>query len=102
MTLPEQAIKRRRQILDDETGDAHRFNASAYQDIWAPEHSWVKDFIARLAGLTNPKHQQQEVRLPALLQQPRTPASPGSVRLLVQAFILIRGAAGFGPRLRRG
>jgi hypothetical protein len=37
--------------LDDETGDAHRFNASAYQDIWAPEHSWVKDFIARLAGL---------------------------------------------------
>jgi len=51
MTLPEQAIKRRRQILDDETRDAHRFNASAYQDIWAPEHSWVKDFIARLAGL---------------------------------------------------
>jgi hypothetical protein len=51
MTLPEQAIKRRRQILDDETGDAHRFNASAYQGIWAPEHSWVKDFIARLAGL---------------------------------------------------
>ena len=49
MTLPEQAIKRRRQILDDETRDAHRFNASAYQHIW--EHSWVKDFIARLAGL---------------------------------------------------
>jgi len=51
MTLPEQAIKRRRQILDDETRDAHRFNASAYQHIWQPEHSWVKDFIARLAGL---------------------------------------------------
>ena len=51
MTLPEQAIKRRRQILDDETGDAHRFNASAYQHIWQPEHSWVKDFIARVAGL---------------------------------------------------
>jgi len=51
MTLPEQAMKRRRQILEDETGDAHRFNASAYQGIWQPEHSWVKDFIARLAGL---------------------------------------------------
>ena len=51
MTPPEQAIKRRRQIFDDETGDAHRFNASAYQNIWAPEHSRVKDFIARLAGL---------------------------------------------------
>ena len=51
MTLPEQAIKRRRQILDDETGDAHRFNASAYPDIRAPEHSRVKDFIARVAGL---------------------------------------------------
>jgi hypothetical protein len=51
MTQPEQAIRRRRQILDDETGDAHRFNASGYQDIWAPEHSWVKDVIARLAGL---------------------------------------------------
>jgi hypothetical protein len=50
MTPPEQAIKRRRQILDDETGDAHRLNASAYQ-VWAPEHSWVKDFIARLAWL---------------------------------------------------
>lgn len=51
MTPPEQAIKRRRQILDDETGDAHRFNASGYRDIWAPEDRWVRSFIARLAGL---------------------------------------------------
>jgi hypothetical protein len=51
MTQPEQALRRRRQILDDETGDPHRFNAREYQDAWAPEDKWVKSFMARLAGL---------------------------------------------------
>jgi len=55
MTLPEQALRRRRQILDDETGDPHRFKASGYQDAWAPEDRWVKSFMARLAGLIRNK-----------------------------------------------
>jgi len=51
MTLPEQALRRRRQILDDKTRDPHRFDARGYQDAWAPEDRWVKSFMARLAGL---------------------------------------------------
>jgi hypothetical protein len=46
MTLPEKhSSKRRLQILDDETRDAPRFNARAHED------TWVKNFLARLAGL---------------------------------------------------
>jgi hypothetical protein len=46
MTLPEQnSSKRRLQILDDETRDAPRFNERAHED------TWVKNFMARLAGL---------------------------------------------------
>ena len=58
MTLPEPLLpKRRRQILDDETADTHRFDASKYQGSWKHEISWVdedrsvKGFINRLAGL---------------------------------------------------
>jgi hypothetical protein len=61
MTLPEHTSpKRRRQILDDETG-AHRFDASAHENTWpheelAPDASahedvWVRSFMTRLAGL---------------------------------------------------
>ncbi|THD70788.1 MAG: hypothetical protein E7813_07160 [Bradyrhizobium sp.] len=57
---PERALpKRRRQILDDETGGTPRFEAG--EDIWAQtngahgdgrnEDAWVGNFIARLAGL---------------------------------------------------
>jgi hypothetical protein len=54
MTLPEQnsskqpeqnSSKRRLQILDDETRDGREFNARAQED------PWVKNFMARLAGL---------------------------------------------------
>jgi hypothetical protein len=56
MTLPEQALLRnRRQILDDETGAAHRFNGGARQDVphQEPIHedNWVSSFVDRLAGL---------------------------------------------------
>jgi hypothetical protein len=52
MTLPEQlSLKRRRQILDDETEDSRRFDASEYEGTWMPEDSWVKSFVARLAQL---------------------------------------------------
>ena len=57
---PERALpKRRRQILDDETGDTPRFEAGhdiraqtdgAHQD-WRNEDAWVGNFMARLAGL---------------------------------------------------
>jgi hypothetical protein len=62
MTLPEQSfpeqalLRRRRQILDDETGAARVFRASGPED--APlaqdigrEDVWVKSFLSRLAGL---------------------------------------------------
>jgi hypothetical protein len=46
MMAPEQhLLKRRRQILDDETRDGHSLN------ILAPEDTWVENFIARLAEL---------------------------------------------------
>jgi hypothetical protein len=58
MTLPEHALrKRRRQILDDETGEARRFDASEHRDSYAlhqdPLHqdTWVRNFVDRLAGL---------------------------------------------------
>ncbi len=46
MRSPEQhLLKRRLQILDDETRDEHPFNARARED------SWVENFMARLADL---------------------------------------------------
>jgi hypothetical protein len=67
MTLPEKALpQRRRQILDDETGTAHRFNVSRRQDTSQPEDplhggtfqqdtfhqdNWTSNFVDRLAGL---------------------------------------------------
>jgi hypothetical protein len=46
MMAPEQhLLKRRPQILDDETRDEHVFNARARED------SWVENFMARLADL---------------------------------------------------
>jgi len=39
MTLPEQA-KRPTSILDDETGDAHRFKRERVSAHMAAEHSW--------------------------------------------------------------
>ena len=60
MTSPEQAfpeqalLRRRRQILDDETGAARVSRASedapVTQDI-GREDVWVKSFLSRLAGL---------------------------------------------------
>jgi hypothetical protein len=52
--FPEQALlKRRRQILDDETGAAERASASAdlssHQDT-GHEDVWVRSFLSRLAG----------------------------------------------------
>jgi hypothetical protein len=47
---------RRRQILDDQTGGTHRFNAREYEDTWAdgdslvPPDAWVKNFVERLAA----------------------------------------------------
>jgi hypothetical protein len=50
MTYPEQALlKRRRQILDDETGDLHRLDTPLPDNIWARETAWAKDFVSRLA-----------------------------------------------------
>jgi hypothetical protein len=58
MTLPEAHLpRRRRQILDDQTGAGHRFNAREHEDGWAngdspvPGDAWVKNFVARLAAL---------------------------------------------------
>jgi hypothetical protein len=58
MARPEQPLpRRRRQILDDETGGAHHFNAREYEDTWvqgetwAYGDAWVKNFIVRLAAL---------------------------------------------------
>jgi hypothetical protein len=46
MRSPEQhLLKRRLQILDDETRDEHVFNARRR------ENSWVENFMARLAEL---------------------------------------------------
>ena len=50
MTYPEQALlKRRRQILDDETEDSHRFDTPLPDNIWARETAWAKNFVSRLA-----------------------------------------------------
>jgi hypothetical protein len=62
MTLPEHALlRRRRQILDDETQDAPRFNASepadasVHPDTLHPDtlhpDAWTRDFVDRLAIL---------------------------------------------------
>ena len=52
MPQPERALpRRRRQILDDETGDTHRFNAREYEDTWQGEDKWVKGFMASLTKL---------------------------------------------------
>jgi hypothetical protein len=57
MTLPEHALpKRRRQILDDETGATRRLNASKHPDTSAHEDTlhqdtWARNFVDRLAGL---------------------------------------------------
>jgi hypothetical protein len=57
MTRPEQApLKRRRQILDDETTGAHRFDASKRPDTSAHrdashQDTWARNFVNRLAGL---------------------------------------------------
>jgi hypothetical protein len=52
MPQPERALpKRRRQILDDETGDTLRFTARAYERTWLKEDGWMKRFTAHLARL---------------------------------------------------
>jgi hypothetical protein len=62
MTSPEQAfpeqalLKRRSQILDDETGAARLSRASGPEDASVTqdvgrEDVWVKSFLSRLAGL---------------------------------------------------
>jgi len=59
MTLPEQALlKRRRQILDDET-DAHRPTANQQANTGKREDIWVKSFITRLAGLVRDLHRKK-------------------------------------------
>jgi hypothetical protein len=54
MTTPEPHLPtRRRQILDDRTGEAERINAHEYEDAWdssIPGDAWVKDFVGRLAA----------------------------------------------------
>jgi hypothetical protein len=58
MTLPEYALlKRRRQILDDET-DAHRYDASAHEDA-SHDDIWVRSFMTRLAGLIRNLHHKK-------------------------------------------
>jgi hypothetical protein len=56
MTLPEQTLlRRRRQILDDETGAAHRLSEGTRQDTVLEDANhgdrWVSSFVDRLAGL---------------------------------------------------
>ena len=58
MARPEQPLPRRRhQIVDDETGGAHHFNAHEYEDTWvqgetwAHGDAWVRIFMVRLAAL---------------------------------------------------
>jgi hypothetical protein len=57
MTLPEHALlRRRRQILNDDTQDALRFNASEPSDASGQPHTlhpdaWTSDFVDRLAFL---------------------------------------------------
>ncbi len=44
MTTPERLLaRRRRQIMDDETGEPRELHTTEHED------SWVRDFIARLA-----------------------------------------------------
>jgi hypothetical protein len=52
MTTPEQrliTVRRRRQIVDDETMDRLELNTPERED------AWVKDFIARLTGVIRSK-----------------------------------------------
>jgi hypothetical protein len=59
MTLPEQALlKRRPQILDDET-DKHRFDASERESTGTHEDIWVRSFMTRLAGLIRNLHRKK-------------------------------------------
>jgi hypothetical protein len=59
MTLPEQALlKRRRQILDDET-DARRLTASEHESTATHEDVWVRGFMTRLAGLIRNLHRKK-------------------------------------------
>lgn len=44
-------LKRRRQIMDDETGDTNRFNAREHEHAPVHEDTWVKNSIARVAAL---------------------------------------------------
>jgi hypothetical protein len=55
MTLPEPHLptRRRRQILDGQTGEAEHINAREHEDTWDSSISgdaWVKDFVGRLAA----------------------------------------------------
>jgi hypothetical protein len=57
MTLPEPHLPtRRRQIMDDQTGQAHPFNAHEHKEAWTggdnlvSRDAWVKDFVGRLAA----------------------------------------------------
>jgi hypothetical protein len=50
VTTPQQLlVKRRRQIMDDETMDRIELGAPERED------SWVRDFVARLAGVIRSK-----------------------------------------------
>jgi hypothetical protein len=54
--FPEQALLKRRQILDDETGAARVPDARVPEDLSAHQDTgredvWVRSFLSRLAGL---------------------------------------------------
>jgi hypothetical protein len=50
--MPEQVReRRRRQILNDETGDNLRSDSRANETMWIPEDPWVRNFIVRLARI---------------------------------------------------
>jgi hypothetical protein len=53
MSYPEQALlkKRRRQILDDETGDGHRLDTLPPDDTSDSENAWAKNFVVRLGAV---------------------------------------------------
>jgi hypothetical protein len=59
MTLPEQALlKRRRQMLDNET-DAHHLTASERESTGSHEDIWVRSFMTRLVGLIRNLHRKE-------------------------------------------